>query len=274
MSINLNRLEIDESSILGRGSFGIVARGKYCGTSVAVKKIITKNPDLLKEITMLINLRHPNIVDMIAFSDNYIVMSMFDGNSSYKEDLTLLELYILGRDCMQAISYLNMHSDCILHADIKPENILVKRSRDNRIYKAVLGDVGLSKVCKGKGFSGTPGFMPLDNFPQTSLNDVYALGVSLLDSFFKDDVRTSFKFIKDDINIDIKNNVFEFLDKTPSPVNQVIGGMIVVRNSGILERSDSDEMMSLFLLKVTKDFQDLYEQESKNEEEWFKNLSV
>lgn len=268
--INLDKLEINESSLLGRGSFGIVARGKYCGTSVAVKKITTHSSDLEKEVETLHRLRHPNIVTMLAYNNTYIVMPLFDGNSVYREDLTLLELYVLAKDCMEAISYMNMHSGCILHSDIKPENILVKRYRDNKIYKAVLGDVGLARACTGQGFTGTPGFMPLDNLPKSSLNDVYALGVSLLDSFFGEDVRTEFKHE----NIHIKNNVFEHLDKTPSPVNRVIGNMIVARNSGILQRSDSEDMISLFILKITKDFQDLYYEEFRNEEELNKLLLV
>lgn len=170
---------------IARGSFGTVSKGLYCGTPVAVKTIFRNNESVLKkEIKMLQGLRHPNIVSMITHSDSQIVMNLYDGNAS--KIASLDELSIVGRDCMRAIVFMQIHSTCISHGDIKPQNILVDLDyKTGAILKAYLGDVGLARVCKvHEGFSGTPGFMPFPEPYVHGIFDVFALAVSLLDAFF------------------------------------------------------------------------------------------
>ena len=160
--LNIESLKL-LSGVLGRGSFGVVTKGLYCETPVAVKELISEDikelDNLKEEIETLRDFTHPNIVSMLEYNDKFIVMELFDGNAEYKKgnDMTFKELAIIGRDCMRAITYMNLHNYCLIHADIKPENILVKRDNNGRIYKAVLGDVGLAMACgfKFKGYIGT-----------------------------------------------------------------------------------------------------------------------
>lgn len=192
----LKRWPFPEQEFLGRGSFGNVMRGLYCDTPVAVKELLTGNDqmpevrrqakaELMKEIGILMEFRHPNIVCMISYDSRYIVMDMYKGNA--KKLKSLDEVAVVGRDCMRGISYMHLHGRCVIHGDIKPDNILVNTDSDGIIYKAALGDVGLARSCakclQRKAFGGTPGYMPMPNPVVDSTHDIYALAVSLLDAF-------------------------------------------------------------------------------------------
>ena len=67
--INYKELIIDQKSdFIGRGGYGDVYKAKWMGTKVAVKRFgkryLTKKAlkDFIKEIEMLHQLRHPNVV--------------------------------------------------------------------------------------------------------------------------------------------------------------------------------------------------------------------
>ncbi|CAM9102956.1 unnamed protein product [Ectocarpus sp. 8 AP-2014] len=193
---HLKRWPFPEEEFLGRGAFGNVMRGLYCGTPVAVKELLTGNDqmsevrrqakdELLKEIGILMEFRHPNIVCMIAYNSRYIVMDMYKGNAEKLRSLD--DVAVVGRDCMRGIAYMHIHGRCVVHGDIKPDNILVNIDSKGTIYKAALGDVGLARSCakcmRTKRFGGTPGYMPMPNPVVDSTHDIYALAVSLLDAF-------------------------------------------------------------------------------------------
>lgn len=250
--LNLENLTLltGKENKLGEGSFGLVTKGLYCETPVAVKKLLSKKikdqQELQKEIEHLRVLTHPNIVSMLAHNEKFIVMELFDGNAEYKKEngMTYKELAILGRDCMRAISYMNSHLECIVHADIKPENILVSRDGNGRIYKAVLGDVGLSVACHDyNGFIGTPGYMPdnleddlLEDDPVSNLDDVYALAVSMLDSYFEGSVHTSYS--SEDERESLDDNTYEYASKLSMKFRPIVGRMFAAR-SGYIQSEKS-----------------------------------
>lgn len=181
---------------LGRGSFGEVFRALYCGTPVAVKELLTgKNQmaalrkeareELRQEVAILHQFRHPNIVCMVAYDSKYIVMDMYKGNARKLKSLN--EVAVVGRDCMRALAYMHLHGKCVVHGDIKPDNILVNHDVRGGVAKAALGDVGLARSCakamRERGFSGTPGYTPMPNPVVDSTHDIFSLAVSLLDAF-------------------------------------------------------------------------------------------
>lgn len=147
-------------------TWDVVVLGKFrklctCGTPVAVKNILNNNAfALIREVKILESLRHPNIVSMIAPSNSEIVMELYGENARNIEYLE--EFTIIGRDCMRAIVYMQIHGECLSHGNIKPDNILVDfDDNTDSITKAYLGDVGLARACKAhEGFRGTAGFMP------------------------------------------------------------------------------------------------------------------
>ena len=180
--LNLSILEDGDDIFLGKGTFGEVKKRRYAGTPVAVKRVFPEMINALqKEVTNLSLLTHPNIVSMLGFNQELIIMSLADGNAQNINSIE--ELAIVGRDCMRGLTYMHMHGDCMMHADLKPENILVYKNKQGLIYRAVLGDVGLASACNLQpGFLGTPGYMPDDDIPHSGLDDIFALGVSLLDA--------------------------------------------------------------------------------------------
>jgi len=188
----------NDDDILGEGAFGVVRKGYYGGTPVAIKTM--KKPmsvDLEIEVYNLSTLHHPNIVSMIAHDEARIIMPYIPGGSVQKIN-SIHELSIVARDCMRALTYMHLHDKCIMHGDIKPDNILVVRDSNNVIQSALLGDVGLSKVCRGSptgGFIGTPGFMP--DGPPNQLSDIHALAVSMMDAYLPHYVHTTHRRLGD-----------------------------------------------------------------------------
>ncbi|CAN0564463.1 unnamed protein product [Ectocarpus sp. 12 AP-2014] len=244
----LKRWPFPEQEFLGRGAFGNVRRGLYCGTPVAVKELLTgkdqmyevrrqAKEELLKEIGFLMEFRHPNIVCMIAYDSRYIVMDMYKGNA--KKLRSMDEVAVVGRDCMRGISYMHMHGRCVIHGDIKPDNILVNIDSKGTIYTAALGDVGLARSCakcmRTKGFGGTPGYMPMPNPVIDSTHDIYALAVSLLDAFlgsYPGDVHT-----RNDKH-GLEDNTTVALEQFPhQDFQKVLSDMLMSYSDGALKKN-------------------------------------
>jgi len=145
-----------------------------------------------KEAENLSKLDHPNIVNVLdVFDENnttYYVMQYIDGQSlddyilqqsGIKEGKAVSILKEIGK----AVQY--MHSNKMLHLDLKPKNVML--DKDGKVY---IIDFGLSKQYDSKGEpesstkvgAGTPGYAPIEQanyregkgFPVTM--DVYALG--------------------------------------------------------------------------------------------------
>lgn len=66
----INKTEIEIGNKIGEGGYGIVLKGKWLGQDVALKQYGKKHRrfkqqkilDFLKEVQLITNLRHPNIV--------------------------------------------------------------------------------------------------------------------------------------------------------------------------------------------------------------------
>ncbi|XP_028131093.1 cyclin-dependent kinase-like 1 isoform X1 [Diabrotica virgifera virgifera] len=125
---------------LGEGSYGIVykCRNRDTGEIVAIKKFAESEEDplirkiALREIRLLKNLKHPNLVNLIeVFRRKRRLHLVFE----FCDKTVLNELERYPRGCpdlltqqivwqtLQAVAYCHQHG-CI-HRDIKPENILL-----------------------------------------------------------------------------------------------------------------------------------------------------
>jgi len=163
--IDYCNLEItaDESSVLGRGSFGVVLKGKWNGMDIAVKKLhldqLTKKDKdaFCKEVVILANLgSHPNLVKLYGYCLNppCIVMELVPQGSlsyllHYCEDPQVEAKMTDGRIKKNLILGIvngmrQLHSSQIVHGDLKPQNVLVTTD-----YMAKITDFGLSRL-KGK----------------------------------------------------------------------------------------------------------------------------
>ncbi|CAM9206736.1 unnamed protein product [Pylaiella littoralis] len=244
----LKRWPRRDNAFLGRGSFGSVERALYCGTPVAVKELLTgrdqmaevrrqAKAELGKEIGILAEFRHPNIVLMIAHNSRYIVMQMYRGSASSIRSLD--EVAVVARDCMRGIAYLHLHSKCVVHGDIKPDNILVETDSNGKITKAALGDVGLARACaramRDRDFSGTPGYMPMPNPVVDSTHDIFALAVSVLDAFFADG--DGVVHAGNDHH-NLEDNTAAYAARLPDPdVRSVVSDMLAAYQNGALRNN-------------------------------------
>ncbi|GAM23575.1 hypothetical protein SAMD00019534_067500 [Acytostelium subglobosum LB1] len=148
--------------VIGQGSFGLVCTciNTMTNNIVAIKFLETEpddaNQTLKREITILKNTAEcPNIVQYHGcyLKDNnlMIVMEYCDGGSVLdimsmcERKLTERQIAAVLYDVLQGLVYL--HSNKILHRDIKAGNVLL-----NRQGKAKLSDFGVSAILVNTGF--------------------------------------------------------------------------------------------------------------------------
>lgn len=229
-------------SMIGEGNTGSVTKYSYLGTPVAVKTVKERDGmgmmekynmqlAIKREVGILKRLRHPNIVNIIASTDHMIVMELFEGNLGTIKSIE--EMAFVARECMRALLYMQAHDECTFHGDIKPDNILVNRDRSGPINRVVLADVGLARECyPQREFLGTPGFMPQPQLGDiiNNLTDLFALAVSLMDSYFPQRVHTSY-------TPGLEDNTFEFVSKLPSNVGNVLSKMLVAYKNNDLHKT-------------------------------------
>ena len=187
-------------SFLGEGSYGKVfkAREMKTGRIIAVKKIFigdsqSKYKKTIKEINLLKNLDHPNIVKYYDYFQEedyvYLMMEFLEGctlkqyiqkNDNISED----NARIIIKQLLTALSYLHYTCD-ICHRDVKPENIMFKEKNDINHLKLL--DFGLSlDSFESKNHlenCGTLVYMAPEllslNFKYTKGVDVWSVGIIL-----------------------------------------------------------------------------------------------
>ena len=151
---------------LGKGSFGSVFKVKHKITGeVRAMKIIKNtsvddkfeadNVKFLKEIQVLKELDHPNIIKIFEYyvdnKNHYIITELLTGGELYESIIKChrfneKKAAFIMKQILSALNYL--HSKGIVHRDIKPENILVqnndkKKNKTDEIYIKLI-DFGAS----------------------------------------------------------------------------------------------------------------------------------
>ncbi|KAF4320999.1 hypothetical protein BBO99_00001595 [Phytophthora kernoviae] len=194
--INFNDLKLQK--IIGAGAFGEVIKGTYCGTPVVVKRMLRNKitEDNLRmfgdEIQLMMNLRHPNIVQFIGASWNSYSNICFVTEFLERGDLfavlrnpenhltwakPILRMTI---DTSRGMAYLHSMKPPIIHRDLKSMNILVSST-----WGAKVSDFGLSReksVDETMSVTGTPLWLPPEMIRgerYTEKADVYSFGIVL-----------------------------------------------------------------------------------------------
>ncbi|KAL9672483.1 hypothetical protein QQ045_028734 [Rhodiola kirilowii] len=196
----LNAVTKSFSEKLGHGGFGAVFKGELPDSSLVAVKRLERPGDGEKEfraeVCTIGNIQHLNLVRLRGFcSENSHRLLVYDYMengplSSYlRRDGPSLSWDVRFRVAVgtaRAVAYLHEGCrDCIIHCDIKPENILLDSD-----FSAKVSDFGLAKLI-GRDFSriiatmrGTWGYVApewISGVAITTKADVYSYGMTLLE---------------------------------------------------------------------------------------------
>jgi eukaryotic-like serine/threonine-protein kinase len=198
-------------ALLGEGGMGTVYRAYDLNLdrTVAIKLMhahFARQPEfrarLTQEARAAAQLDHPSIVRVIDFGESeaglYIAMEYLGGGSlrahlqrlqGQHKFLPLEQSLQIGHQIADALDY--AHKRGLIHRDVKPSNIILKRlsrpeERGEQPFRAVLTDFGLVKLLEGEGLTlsgvtlGTPGYMSPEQIEGQKLDgrsDLYSLAV-------------------------------------------------------------------------------------------------
>jgi len=150
---------------------------------------------LVKEAIILSKLNHPNIIRVIEiFEENntaYMVMEFVEGNSlldKLNEQGTIPVCQSIDYTSQIGVALSYVHTQNILHLDVKPSNILIRKKDD----RALLIDFGVSKryspehketsmtpVGRSKGYAPPEQYIDKGTALFAPSLDVYSLGATL-----------------------------------------------------------------------------------------------
>ena len=159
--IKISDLEFPKNNEIGHGAFGkvLLAVVKKTGEKVAIKKVFQDRRYKNRELPIMLELHHPNIVELKSYyktkaenkSDDefflncimeYVPMTLsnlISKNRKMKTKFPPILLKLFSFQMLKCIGYL--HSLGICHRDIKPQNILI----DPKDWTLKLCDFGCAK---------------------------------------------------------------------------------------------------------------------------------
>ena len=159
--IQKSDLEFPSNNEIGHGAFGkvLLAVVKSTGEKVAIKKVFQDRRYKNRELPIMLELHHPNIVELKSYyktkaenkSDDefflncimeYVPLTLsnlISKNRKFKTKFDPILLKLFSFQMLKCIGYL--HSLGICHRDIKPQNILI----DPKDFTLKLCDFGCAK---------------------------------------------------------------------------------------------------------------------------------
>ncbi|KAL0207876.1 hypothetical protein P9112_010463 [Eukaryota sp. TZLM1-RC] len=183
--ISLSELSIDrENAVIGRGGFSTVHAAKWFSHDVAVKLIALTDEGeskLKKEIGLLSLLNHPGIIRVygVTYINGKMGIVMDRASSSLHTPSPLSRTSLSHAISITSTLYF-LHSNNLIHRDLKPQNILMVGGRPR------ISDFGTSKIITDTAtlntiYAITPKYAALEAFDNNSSkeSDVYSLGVIL-----------------------------------------------------------------------------------------------
>lgn len=198
-------------NILGRGGFGIVFKGRWKYTEVAIKKIEYKGDDMkkkakvqmkqsLNELRYLNSCRHDNILPLYGFSmdgpEPCLVYQFMSGGSLERRlhgrqtfvPLTFNQRKKIALGTARGLQYLHTYREGrpLIHGDIKPANILLDPG-----FVPKIGDFGLVREGTDESMEvstvyGTRPYLPIEFVNNRTFSikiDTYSYGVVLFELF-------------------------------------------------------------------------------------------
>ena len=207
---------VDPSEVRGRGSYGTVYVAHWQGTRVAAKKLhdvffeksvapegkkgILKT--FAREVNLLFQLRHPNIVQFFGVykasgnhtvelsSDTYLVQELMccalDVRNRMHPRLNFRNIVDISVGVTSALQYLHNRVEPIIHRDLASKNVLLSYNGTPK-----LADLGVAKIMESGQTvpltrqPGTDIYMPpevkMEGMPYNTKLDIYSFGVILLE---------------------------------------------------------------------------------------------
>lgn len=166
------------------------------GKRVCIKRLLPKQTNsalelslkFRREATLLATVAHANVVRVFEIGEfegePFICQELIDGRSLEtlvrSGPLSVLEVIDLLQQ--MALGLAQVHAHGVIHADLKPANVLLNESAAGRVVKLVDFGLAVQGEEAGGSISGTPHYMSpeqtrLVDWPVDHRSDLYSLGV-------------------------------------------------------------------------------------------------
>lgn len=169
---------------------------------------------IMNEVAILKSLDHPNVLKLIDFFEEspnfFLVMELMEGGDLFdrigeKMQYTEVDARQLALSLLRAVEHI--HSHCVAHRDLKPQNLLLKNNQNDVDVK--VSDFSFAKrVHTPKSLltrCGTPTYVApeiLKNHPHDEMADMWSVGVIIFVTlvgyppFIEEDQRVLFRKIR------------------------------------------------------------------------------
>lgn len=201
--------DFSQDRVIGSGGFGVVYRGEWKGTQVAIKRLkgVDNVSQAITELKVLNRYRIDNILPLYGISldgPEACVLYQYMPNGSLEDKLldknksgvvlTWLQRITIGEGVARALNYLHtLKGRPLVHGDVKSANVLLDAQ-----FEPKLGDFGLSRPLTSQDESkrgvythvtvtsvhGTSVYLPPEYLRQKILSpavDVYSYGIVMLE---------------------------------------------------------------------------------------------
>ena len=183
---------------LGKGAMGRVYKVRSPEKKILALKLLfhSKEKDqigqrFLREIKILSNIRHPNIVKLFDCGEwkgqSFYVMEYLEGinlceHINQNGKMNLRKASQIMYKISQAVQ--KLHENGIIHRDIKPANIMLVKNKPYLMDFGVAYDSNEARLTFGQNTVGTPNYMAPEQLnpdlgPLGVYSDVYSIGASL-----------------------------------------------------------------------------------------------
>lgn len=141
-----------------------------------------RREELRSELNVMRLLSHPNIIELVAFDDNTIVMERF--KYSAVDLRSFGEVAKVAFDTLLALKHMyTLPSGCMRHGNVMAKNIFIHRDSAGTMIRAVLGGMGNVVSCSNERSTYRNGYTPSPT-SSDKYDDIISLAITLLNSIW------------------------------------------------------------------------------------------